>query len=226
MRILALETSGTSGTVAALEDRQLLGELSLGDDRRSAQSLAPAIDRLLAEVGWSPGELELVAVTDGPGSFTGLRIGVTTAKALAYAAGAQVMGVNTLEVIARQAGPLTGPLWTVVDAQRGELFAARFLPSAGDGEPVEVQVIDGQQWLAGLKESDAVSGPGLARLAGAVGPGVIVVERRLWPPTAATVGQLGYEQFQAGRRDDVFQLAPRYYRRAAAEEQWHRRHAP
>ncbi len=128
----------------------------------------PTVDRLLAQVGWAAGGLELVAVTEGPGSFTGLRIGVTTAKALAYAAGAQLIGVNTLEVIAQQAEPLDRPLWAVLDAQRGELFAARFVPAADHqpAGPAEVQVIEREAWLAGLAKSDAVTGPGLARTDG------------------------------------------------------------
>ena len=103
MRILALETSGSSGSVAALDEGRLIVERPLAAGSRSAQSLAPGIDSLLAEVGWLVGGVDLVAVTQGPGSFTGLRIGVTTAKALAYAGETQVIGVNTLEVIARQA---------------------------------------------------------------------------------------------------------------------------
>jgi tRNA threonylcarbamoyladenosine biosynthesis protein TsaB len=226
MRILALETSGTGGSVAALETHDLLHEATLPLDQRSAQSLAPAIDRLLREIGWDAAQIDLIAVTEGPGSFTGLRIGVTTAKALAYAAGAQVMGVNTLEVIARQAPDRHKSLWAVLDAQRGELFTARFWrEEKTDGSrSMPVQIAPRETWLAQLGPGDAVSGPGLERLAGSIGPDVIVVEESLWQPQAATVGRLGYEQFSAGRRDDVFQLAPLYFRRAAAEEQWELRH--
>ena len=244
MRILALETSGSSGSVAALEASRLVLEQSLASGSRSAQSLAPGIDALLAEVGWSVGQLELIAVTQGPGSFTGLRIGVTTAKALAYAGGAQLIGVNTLEVIARQApapgrAPATpSALWTVLDAQRGELFAARFTAgtdTAGTvaAGPVDrwsmqgaVEVIDRQEWLAQLEAEEAVSGPAVQRSAAEMPPGVAVIDRQFWLPRAETVGRLGYEQFLAGRRDDLFQLCPHYFRRAAAEEQWQRQHGP
>ncbi len=102
-RILALETSGTSGSVAALEGDRLLAEVSLAPSLRSARSLAPGIAKLLAEVGWKPRDVGIVAVTTGPGSFTGLRVGLTTAKSFAYAVGAQVLGINTLEVLAEQA---------------------------------------------------------------------------------------------------------------------------
>src|SRR5262245_21398293 len=133
MRTIAIETSGRVGSVAALKcegDRaDILGEIILGEDQRTAQRLAPAIRELLSDVSWSPADVELVAVAVGPGSFTGLRIGVTAAKSFAYAVGAQIVGVNTLAVLAAQAPPSAAPLWTVMDAQRRELFAARFTDS-------------------------------------------------------------------------------------------------
>ncbi|HEX5471854.1 MAG TPA: tRNA (adenosine(37)-N6)-threonylcarbamoyltransferase complex dimerization subunit type 1 TsaB, partial [Lacipirellulaceae bacterium] len=99
-RILAIETSGRHGSVATLGgevgEARLVGQLALTGDQRTAQSLAPAMQQLLAAAQWTPESLDLVAVTVGPGSFTGLRIGVTTAKAFAYAVGADIIRVNTL----------------------------------------------------------------------------------------------------------------------------------
>ena len=100
MRILALETTDKTGSVAAIDDDNLLAELMLDHTQRSAQSLAPAMQRLLKQVGWLPADVQLVAVSVGPGSFTGLRVGVTTAKVFAYAVGAEVLGIDTLEAIA------------------------------------------------------------------------------------------------------------------------------
>ncbi|HEX4144554.1 MAG TPA: tRNA (adenosine(37)-N6)-threonylcarbamoyltransferase complex dimerization subunit type 1 TsaB [Pirellulales bacterium] len=227
MRILALETSGSSGSVAALDASQLILEQALAGGSRSAQSLAPGIEALLAEVGWSLGQVDLIAVTQGPGSFTGLRIGVTTAKALAYAVAGRLVGVNTLAVIARQA-PVQQTLWTVLDAQRGELFAARFSPSAPDchAETIEVQVVDRDTWLAQLAAGDAVSGPGLERLEPGIRSDVTVVGRQFWLPKAETVGRLGYERSLVRGHDDLFQLTPQYFRQAAAEEKWERQHGP
>jgi tRNA threonylcarbamoyladenosine biosynthesis protein TsaB len=226
MRILALETSGNSGSVAALEASQLVLEQPLPNGSRSAQSLTPGITALLAEVGWTVAQVDLIAVTQGPGSFTGLRIGITTAKTLAYAVGAQVIGVNTLEVIAWQV-PATWPaLWTVLDAQRGELFAARFVPGARDrwNAPAEVQVVDRDAWLDQLAAAEAVSGPWLECSAVGMRPDVTIVDRQFWMPRADMVGRLGHAQFLAAGHDDLFQLSPRYFRRAAAEDQWQRQH--
>jgi tRNA threonylcarbamoyladenosine biosynthesis protein TsaB len=124
-RLLALETSGLYGSLALAEDGQVVADRTLSPPQRTAQSLAPAIEQLVAEVGWSIRDLSVVAVTVGPGSFTGLRVGVVTAKTLAYALGAQVVGVNTLEVIAARISNQP-QLVTVLDAQRQELFVARW----------------------------------------------------------------------------------------------------
>ena len=130
-RILAIETSGRHGSVATLcggvDGSRLIHQIALGGEQRTAQALAPAIQSLLRESDWSPSSVELVAVAVGPGSFTGLRIGVTTAKAFAYAVGAEVIGINTLVALAHQSPALNGPLWAVLDAQRQELFAAKFV---------------------------------------------------------------------------------------------------
>src|SRR4029077_17224460 len=107
MRILAIETSGRTASVAALEaadgDVVLLQEAATTRDERTAQALFPVLKVMLQEVGWAPDAIELWTVGVGPGSFTGLRIGVTLAKTFAYAAGAEVIGVNTLAVLAEQA---------------------------------------------------------------------------------------------------------------------------
>jgi hypothetical protein len=100
MRVLAIETSESVGSVAALAAGSLLGELRLPPKQGSAQSLAPVLITLLDTVHWRPDDVELVAVTIGPGSFTGLRVGVTAAKTFAYAVKAQVLGIDTLETIA------------------------------------------------------------------------------------------------------------------------------
>ena len=230
LRILALETSGNSGSVAALAAGQLILQQPLASGTRSAQSLAPGIRSLLAEVGWSLGQLDLVAVTRGPGSFTGLRIGITTAKVLAYGVGAQVAGVNTLEVIARQApAAREAPgLWAVLDAQRGELFAARFAAETHERWVASrgVQVIDRPTWLAQLGAGELISGPGLKRSLSGVRSDVTVVDPQFWLPTAEMVGRLAYEQILAAGPDDLFQLTPQYFRQAAAEEQWERQHGP
>jgi tRNA threonylcarbamoyladenosine biosynthesis protein TsaB len=231
MQIIAIETSGRLGAVAALEgaggESRLIRQTMLASGERTAQALAPALRRLLADVGWSPRTVELVAVAVGPGSFTGLRIGVTTAKALAYAVGAKIIGVNTLAALAAQAPPSAAPLWAILDAQRQELFVAKFDAHLRDSGVVDCHtaIVPQDAWLAGLKPGDHVTGPPLRRLAQWLPDGIIQVQEAFRQPTGATVGNVAWRAYQAGRRDDLWKLAPNYYRPSYAEEKAARAHS-
>jgi tRNA threonylcarbamoyladenosine biosynthesis protein TsaB len=224
MRIVAIETSGRHGSVAVLNgeaDRaELLQQSTLGGHQRTAQSLAPALQDLLKQMDLKPGSIELVAVAVGPGSFTGLRIGVTTAKTLAYAVGANVIGVNSLAAMAAQAPMSPAPLWTVLDAQREELFVARFVADAHGRMPIdcETSIALRDVWLAQLVTGDRVTGPPLRALLANLPAGVMALPETLWQPMAAAVGRVGWQAFLSGRRGDVWEMTPQYYRRSAAEE--------
>ncbi len=163
----------------------------------------------------------------GPGSFTGLRIGVTTAKALAYAIGCQVIGVHTMQAIAARVPTDVERFSVVVDAQRGELFVADFQRTA-NGEPVgcdTIRTLPADRWIAQREPSTWITGPGLEKWSARLPAGVHTVSPELWVPTAAAVGEVGERAFAAGERIDVFALTPRYFRRTAAEEQWDRKDA-
>lgn len=129
MRVLAMDTSTFVGTVAVLRDGALLAEWSASVRATHGETLLPHVARALEQAGVSARELELIAVGIGPGSFTGTRIGMATAKGLALAEAKPVRGVSSLRVIA--AG-MPGELRAVaVDAQKGELYCALY---AFDGE--------------------------------------------------------------------------------------------
>ncbi len=224
MRILALETSGMSGEVALLEGERVIDKRLLPTGERTARSLTPTMAAILADAGWQPADVELIAVTIGPGSFTGLRVGATTAKTFAYAVGGACLGVDTLEVMAAQAtNTQATELWSVMDAQRQQLFAARYQrltasPTVAWQLIAGVQVIDNDRFLDQLPASMAVTGIGLQRLADRLPAHTEVIDSSLWQPRAATVGQLAWRDHQAGRRDDLWTLAPHYIRPSAAEE--------
>ena len=226
MRILALEVSGKTGSVAVLDDERLLDELSLPQTQRTAQSLAPALQACLARVNWLPGHVGLVAVTSGPGSFTGLRLGMTTAKTFAYATGCDILGIDTLRVIAAQAGASGAVVCAVLDAQREQFYAASFQRSDdGRVRPVRpTHIIDRDQWLAELTPGTIVTGPGLAtrrgKLLDRLPAGVPAADAAIWSPRAATVGRLASTDFREGRRDDLWRIKPNYFRKSAAEEKW------
>jgi tRNA threonylcarbamoyladenosine biosynthesis protein TsaB len=236
MKILAIETTDPAGSAALIEGRRIVAEMRLTAQQRSAQSLAPAIRDLLETAAWKPSEIGLVAVAIGPGSFTGLRVGVTTAKTFSYAVGCDVVAVPTLEVIAAQAAghadaqsgdrKLDGPrqILTVLDAGRQQVFSARFrLIAEGRLECIEpTALMDDAAWLAGLQPGECISGPGLKKFAGRLPARADVVPSDVWAPRAATVGQLGLDRFEAGQRDDLWRLVPLYHRASAAEEKQRR----
>lgn len=232
LRILALETVDQRGSLAALTGDELLAHVALDPAQRSAQSLAPGIAELLREVGWTVRDPQLVAVTVGPGSFTGLRVGVTTAKTLAYVTGAAVLGISSLEAIAMGVPPSTVPpnagrLWTLLDAQRQELFAASYRWQAENWrEEFAPAVLSVSDWREQLQPGDAVCGPPLAKLAESLPDGVTVIEAAHWAPTAVGVGRLAWQKYLAGEGHDLWRLLPVYLRKSAAEEQWERRESP
>lgn len=227
MKILALESSGLAGSVAALDDARLLHQEVLDPLARSAKALAPACRDLLHRVGWTPADVQLIGVTRGPGSFTGLRVGVTMAKTWAYLHGAALVGVDTLQVLAEQTPPDCASVWTVLDAQRNELFVAHWRRDAPSGflATRPTAIVSQGQWLQSLSAPAVVTGPGLAALVDRLPHGVRVVEESRWAPMAAAVGLVAARQFAVSGSDDPLQMVPLYLRRTAAEEQWDRRNA-
>jgi tRNA threonylcarbamoyladenosine biosynthesis protein TsaB len=220
VNILALETTDWIGTGAAMADGKLLLELGLNPQQRTAQSLAPGIATILERVGWKPADVQLVALTIGPGSFTGLRVGVTMAKTFAYAVGAEVLGINTLDAIAEAASEDISAVTTVIDAQRGAVVVREFVRGtegfflpAGDQRLISID-----HWLQDLPTGMAVTGPALAKLASRLPAHVTALDQKYWTPRAAMVAQLAHRQYTAGRRDDLWTLAPQYSRQSAAEE--------
>ena len=220
MRLLALETSGMSGSVATLASGGKPQVVRLPATERSARGLAPAVREAVRLAGWKPNDINVVAVTVGPGSFTGLRIGVTTAKTLAYAWKTDLVAVDTLDVLARQAPPTGDLLHAVLDAHRQELFAADFRRDAAGGwvRNGESRLITVETWLAALRPGDAVIGPVLGRLSARLPDSIVVASPEVCEPHAGTVAELAAEAYAAGRRDDVWQIVPWYGRLAAAEE--------
>ena len=224
MLTLALETSGTTGSVALVEaadaNARLLAERPLPPGERTARTLLPAVQSLLRKHACRPADLGLIATTTGPGSFTGLRLGVVAAKTLAYATGAPLVGVHTLAAIAAGVGAIETRLWTVLDAQRGELFAACFETRADLAalpDP-ETEVLTIEDWLNRLAPGAVVAGPPLAKLRDRLPHGVIMANEARWSPAAAAVAQLAIDLHHRGAAVDPLALVPNYYRKSAAEE--------
>lgn len=125
MRLLAVETSGTHGGIALMEDGRVVDEVCLAEGLRHARDLIVAIKEACDRAGWGR-RTDVVALSIGPGSFTGIRIAVTFAKFVAWDAGAKVVAVPTLRVLAENAPADCGRIVPILDAKRGGLFAGIF----------------------------------------------------------------------------------------------------
>ncbi len=175
---------------------------------------------VLAEIGWEPRDVDLVAVSVGPGSFTGIRVGVTTAKTFAYAVEAEVLGVDTLEVIAFGCPDEVDAVSVAVDAQRHEVTSrlfrrnesGRFRPF-GDASPRSIDA-----WLSDIPEDVRLAGPILRKLPEDRWTSLPTVDPAFWTPRAAAVGMLAGRKYAEGGRDSVWDLLPVYSRPSAAEE--------
>lgn len=244
--LLALETSGKSGSVAIFHEKggAIVGDMELlSPDSGSAKTLAPAIERLMSKNGIEMKRLSAIALLTGPGSFTGLRVGVATAKAMAYAIQIPIIEIDTLDVIARQCPVASSSIYAVLDAYRGQVFCAEYSVRAGgpktlfekvsNTEIVDIEVLlDRLEKRAGGTESIDLCGPGCDRIRKFLaepenGPSEIASARAqrirwidgpLTVPHAESVGRLGYEKFLAGDVMDPFCIQPRYYRGSSAEE--------
>ena len=129
MLLLAIDTSTTAITVAVHDGSRTLAEATTLDARGHAEHLAPGITRVLAEAGAAPGDLTDIVCGLGPGPFTGLRVGIVTARTLALVTGARLHGLCSLDALAYRAG-VDSDLLVATDARRKEVYWARYAPGA------------------------------------------------------------------------------------------------
>lgn len=226
MLVLAIETSGFGGSIALLEDDQVLGEAVLDAQRRHAQTLVPELHLLLSRQGRQASDCELLAVSVGPGSFTGLRVGITCAKTLGYATGCPLVAVPTFPSIAAGSPADINRLQVVMNAQRQELFVGRF-ERQGDGHWAEMRPLSIERstvWQASLTSEDVVTGPGLDGISQSVAPRCQVLPPEYWQPQARDVGRLGRQAARQGLTTSCWDLLPLYVRKSAAEEKWDANH--
>jgi tRNA threonylcarbamoyladenosine biosynthesis protein TsaB len=220
--LLAVETSGAQASIALQVDGQS-SEMRLLDStgRRHTQTLVSEVDRMLRQRSLQPQEVDVVAVSIGPGSFTGLRVGLVFAKTFAWINHASLVAVSTLRAIVEQAPVEYSRLTAVVDAQRGELFAADFtrdsenlfLPCSHDIR-YDIRIVMPEQ----LAADRFITGPGVDTLKLDRYPELQLLPAEYRQPNAAAVACVGAELFAAGTLSDPSSLEPVYVRRSYAEE--------
>ncbi|WP_276353901.1 tRNA (adenosine(37)-N6)-threonylcarbamoyltransferase complex dimerization subunit type 1 TsaB [Cohnella caldifontis] len=241
--VLAIETSTASLAAAVVRDGETLGSVQSFAERNHSVLIVPEIQALLKECGVSPDSLGAIAVGQGPGSYTGVRIAVSVGKTLAWAWGKTLLGVSSLEALALGAwrtykenagGSIAGPVWLVpvMDARRGQVYTARFLADAsGRWERLDADGIRlAAEWAEQLRtEAAAGMGPAPAILAaGEIGPQLEAAfgagnetgpAIRLVPHAmeAVSVAELAAERLRRGERDEIHAFVPNYTQLAEAE---------
>jgi tRNA threonylcarbamoyladenosine biosynthesis protein TsaB len=223
VNLLVLDTSTDRAAVAlAISGRPPRAALP-DPAQRHGRNLVPSIRELLGAEGLEPAGLDLVAVGLGPGSYTGLRIGLTAAKTLAYACGRPLIGLDSLEAVARNAPADALRVAVLADAQRGDVYVAEFARAGASAPlvrtgPTRVEPLAG--WSEQLASPTFVLGPAVGRLRGRL-PALAVTgpAEADWPGGLHLLA-LAAEAWSQGRRDDPMTLEPAYLRRSAAEDQW------
>ena len=218
MTTLFIETA-TPLCGIALERDGVTTSRVLDHDRRHVEVLMPGIQELLRESGCAVRDITRVVVDRGPGLYTGLRVGVTTAKVIAYARKIELIGVDTLAVIARQVPARDSRYWVVMDALRSQLYVGLFHRDA-EGSVTQrspTELVDIDPWLQ-RRNDDPVAGPGVSCVQGRLPSDAILGVEEDWQPRASSVAQLAWKLHRAGKQIDPFVFTPDYYRPSYAEE--------
>jgi len=224
MKILAIETATPIGSAALLDDDAVLAESESPAPMRHLEWLLPAIQDMLDSLQWRVEDVEGLAVSRGPGSFTGLRIGMATAAVWARARGIPVAGVSTLETIAAGIADAAGAICVLLDARQGQYAGALFAGRTGGDTRLSHDLVgDLNTILEMVPSGGPVTFAGdaldhtwpeiLARFSDRAAQ----APRDQWTPRARVVGRLGLRRLAAGDRDDPYLLRPAYTRSPVRE---------
>lgn len=216
MKVLAFDTSSKALSLAILEDKQVLAETTINIKKNHSITLMPAIDFLMASLDWTPKDLDRIVVAEGPGSYTGLRIAVATAKTLAYTLNIELVGMSSLlALVPYQQEGLFVPL---MDARRNNVYAGFY----ENAKPVMAEA-----HLHFERVIELIKGASQVTFVGEVGPFVEQIQKHLprtdykeTLPNAANLALLAWDK----EADSLHDFVPNYLKRVEAEENWLKNH--
>ncbi len=222
MIVLGIETSSTCGSVAVVQDRKVLGELFFNTGTKHSTKIVPSITNLLSTVGLDKADLEGIAVTSGPGSYTSLRIGISIAKGLAYSLDIPLIGISTLQCVAFNSIISPHLICSLIDARKGELYSALFRYNTGELERIsEDQIVSIDYLCQSIDEKTVLIGDGLylykSTFVDRINGLVLFAPEHLCYGRASSCAILGIDNFKKAKRDEVNTLVPKYIRQADAE---------
>ena len=216
MQVLAFDTSSKALSLAILEDKQVLADTTINIQKNHSITLMPAIDFLMASLDWTPKDLDRIVVAEGPGSYTGLRIAVATAKTLAHTLNIELVGMSSLlALVPYQQEGLFVPL---MDARRNNVYAGFY----ENAKPVMPEA-----HLPFEQVIELIKGASQVTFVGEVGPFVEQIQEHLprtnfkeTLPNAANLALLAWDK----EADSLHDFVPNYLKRVEAEENWLKNH--
>ena len=216
MKVLAFDTSSKALSLAILEDKQVLADTTINIKKNHSITLMPAIDFLMASLDWTPKDLDRIVVAEGPGSYTGLRIAVATAKTLAHTLNIELVGMSSLlALVPYQQEGLFVPL---MDARRNNVYAGFY----ENAKPVIPEA-----HLPFERVIELIKGDSQVTFVGEVGPFVEQIQEHLprtnfkeTLPNATNLALLAWDK----EADSLHDFVPNYLKRVEAEENWLKNH--
>lgn len=222
MMIMGIDTSGSIGGAALVSEAGLIAEYLLTIHNGHSELIIPTIERILSDTGTALEDISAFAVVTGPGSFTGLRVGLATIKGFAYAMSKPIVAVTAMEALAWQYRIYPHLMYPLIDARRREVFTQAFRGGKPESEAVNWKVSDLVDKLNSVSEPVLITGPGalvyreeLSEIEQAVIPAD--QELQLRPSSAAG---LGLERFKQGNTLEWYEVLPFYMRKSSAEYQF------
>ncbi len=227
MNILALDTSSKNATAAVVSEQTLLGEFTVCNPNTHSQILLPMVDQMLKNAGLCISDIDVFCTAIGPGSFTGLRIGMATAKAFALAAGKPIIGVSSLLALAANVAFTDKVVCPMLDARRGDVYNALYQNGRIIAKERALSVSD---LLLELKGRDTIF----------LGDGALAFQTEILekmgehaqfaPPgflmaRASSLADIALKRAKAGAFDNPDTLAPIYLRVSQAEREYESKHA-
>lgn len=221
MKVLGIESAGHVGGVALVEDGAVLAERVFEKGMIHGREIAPAVDAVGREAGVKLSELELIAVDIGPGSYTGLRVGLAAGKALAFALGCPILGVFSLDALAEAAlphAPKGATICAALDARWALIYGALYRPADPPERTTDLLAMEPDAFLREVPKGAFVAGNALERHGELFeAAGVTPAAKELWQPRASVIARIAARRRAAGEEADVATLVPLYLRSTEAE---------
>lgn len=227
MRILAVDTSTNVASVAILEDEKVIGEFNCNTGKTHSQKLMPMIQSLLEKVCLSANDIDAYAASVGPGSFTGLRIGVTTIKAMAFAAGKPVISVYTLDALAYNVAMSKAIICPIIDARNNQVFTALYKFKDGNLEKLTdylgIHINELVELIRSMEGDIVLLGDacGLHRdyFTTQLGKRVSIAPPNLAQASASSVALCAQKLVIQGKLENCYDMVPFYLRKSQAERE-------